>query len=164
MIWQTQGLGYSVERVSKNLDVDKSTLYRTVQRFISTTERAARKLTDLAKLFILQLVLEKPRITLREIQEQLLHTLLIAIDIANICRVLQQSGFTKQKLQITALQWNEHLRQCYIEEVSIYNPDMLIFLDETGADRRNAFRSHGDSMQGKPLVISYCLEDAEFLQ
>jgi len=56
------------------------------------------------------------------------------------------------------LQQSEYLRQTYIEEASIYNPEMLIFFDETGVDRRNILRRHG---RGKPLVN--CLEDAEYL-
>jgi len=136
-------------------------VYRIVQRFLNTgciakspypKERAARKLTDPAKLFVLQLVLEKPGITLHEIQEQLLFTLFIQIDLANICRLLQQSGFTRQKLRITALQQSKYSRQCYMEEVSIYNPEMFIFLDETGADRRNVLRRYGYSMRGRPIV------------
>jgi len=132
-----------------------------MQRFISTgtvaklpypKERANRKLTDPVKLFIFHLVLESPGITLHEIQEELLHTLLVQIDVSNICRLLQQNGFTRQKLKIRALQQSEFLRQCYMEEVSIYNPEMLIFLDETGADRRNLIRKYGYSMCGKPLV------------
>ena len=39
-----------------------------------------------------------------------------------------------------------------MSEVFIYNPEMLIFLDETGADRRNALRCYGYSMGGKPIV------------
>jgi len=161
IIWQREGLGYSADTIATNLNVDKSTVYRIVQRFFNTgciakspypKERAARKLTDPVKLFVLQLVLEKPGISLHEIQEQLLFTLFIQIDITSICRLLQQSGFTRQKLRITALQQSEYLRQTYIEEVSIYSPEMLIFLDETGADRRNILRRHGYSMRGRPLV------------
>jgi len=60
MIWQVEGLGYNVETVAKNLNVDKSTVYRILQRFVSTgsvakssypAERAVRKLTNPAKLF-----------------------------------------------------------------------------------------------------------------
>lgn len=79
-------------------------------------------------------------------------TLLLEIDISNICRCLHDNGFTRQRLQISALQCSEFLRQCYMEEVSVYSPEMLIFLDETGTDRRNTIRRCGYSMQGKPLV------------
>ena len=32
-----------------------------------------------------------------------------------------------------------------------YKPEMLVFLDETGTDRRNAIRRYGYSMRGLPL-------------
>ena len=52
---------------------------------------------------------------------------------------------------ITATQRDEFLRKQFISDVSVYNPDMLVFIDETGADRRNLLRSHGYSIRGKPL-------------
>ena len=52
------------------------------------TERAARRLTEPAKLFILQLLLENPGNALHEVQEQLLQMSFIQIDITNICRLI----------------------------------------------------------------------------
>ena len=46
----------------------------------------------------------------------------------------------------------EFCRQLYISDVSLYSPNMFVFGDETGADRRNAIRKHGYSMRGKPLM------------
>ena len=37
-------------------------------------------------------------------------------------------------------------------EVSIYSPEMLISLDETGSDRRNCFCCDGYSIRGRPLI------------
>ena len=126
-------VGYSNELIAAKLNTDKFTVHRTMQMYATTgtvaklpypKERATKKLTDPPELFILNIVVERPGITLREIQEDLLYTLLIEVDVSNICRLLQQSGFTRQRLQISALQV---LRQCYMEEVSIYNPGMFIF-------------------------------------
>ena len=50
------------------------------------------------------------------------------------------------------MQRDEFLKQQYISEVSIYSSEMLIFLDETGADRRNALQHYGYSMRGNPIV------------
>jgi len=70
-------------------------VHRTLQLFTSIgtvskspypKHRAARKLTDPTKLFIFHLVLGKPGITLCEVQEELLNTLLLEIDVFNICR------------------------------------------------------------------------------
>jgi len=80
IIWQKEGLGLNNDGIVRNLNVEKSTVHRTLQLFLSTgtvskspypKHRAARKLTDPAKLFILHFVLEKPGITVHEIQGEL---------------------------------------------------------------------------------------------
>jgi len=40
--------------------------------------------------------------------------------------------------------------QEYILDASVYNPAMLVFLDETGADRRSVLRKYGYSLRGIP--------------
>ena len=47
------------------------------------------------------------------------------------------------------MQQDEALRQKFICGVSVYSSDMLVFLDETGADRRNTSRKYGYSTRGK---------------
>ena len=41
--------------------------------------------------------------------------------------------------------------------MSIYDPAMLIFIDETGSDRRASIRRYGYSLRGKPLVCEKLL-------
>jgi hypothetical protein len=50
------------------------------------------------------------------------------------------------------VQRDDFLRAQFVSDISIYEPEMLIFLDETGSDRRNSIRKHGYSLRGKPLV------------
>lgn len=80
MLWQRKVIGLSYAAIANNLGVDKSTVKRLVDRFDSTgsiqkkpypKERASRKLTTCAQLFVLNLVLQKPGIYLHEIQEEL---------------------------------------------------------------------------------------------
>ena len=35
-------------------------------------------------------------------------------------------------------------------DVSVYSSDMFVFVDETGADRRNVLHKYGYSLRGKP--------------
>ncbi len=70
---------------------------------------------------------------------------------STICRFLHTSGFTRQKLCLVAKQRDEFIRQQSVLNVSVYRPEMLIFLDETGADRRNMLRKYGYSVRGIPL-------------
>ena len=159
MVWQTEALGLSNEQAAKNLGVDKSTVSRIRHKFLTSgsiekkaypKDKAYRKLTSVAQLLVLHLVLQKPGVLLSEIQNELASVLMVDVDASTICRFLHASGFTRQKLRYVALQRDEFLRQKFILDMSVYSPDMLIFLDESGADRRNMLRKYGYSMRGKP--------------
>ena len=65
---------------------------------------------------------------------------------------LNKNGFTRQRLKITASQRDDFLRMQFISEVSLYDKDMMIFVDEIGSDRRNSIRRYGYSIRGRPLV------------
>ncbi len=80
MIWQRYALGCSCQEVAKNLSIDKPTVSRISQLFDTSgsvskksysSDRAHRKITLPTQLLIFQLVMEKPGIRLREIQEEL---------------------------------------------------------------------------------------------
>ena len=40
-----------------------------------------------------------------------------------------------------ALQRDEQLRSQFVSDVSVYNPDMIIFLDESGCDKRDYMKN-----------------------
>ena len=63
---------------------------------------------------------------------------------------MNQVNFTHQKMQIVANQRDEVLRGQFSIDVSLYKPDMLIFIDESGSDRRDRLRRYGYSVRGKP--------------
>ena len=46
MVWQRDGLGYSYARIARNLCVDKSTVWRTVQLFHVTGDVAKKSLSQ----------------------------------------------------------------------------------------------------------------------
>ena len=50
-----------------------------------------------------------------------------------------------------ALQRDDYFRLKYTMDVSIYQREMLVFLDETGADRRNHLRKYGYGVRGIPV-------------
>ena len=83
MVWQKEVLGLSYKEIGNHLNVDPSTVCRTVHIFHQTggvskrkypRERACRKLTKSLELYILHLVLNRPGIYLRELATNLLHT------------------------------------------------------------------------------------------
>ncbi len=158
-MYQKYGLGLSHADVAANLNVDQSTVKRTVKLFDTTgsvtkkpydTSELPRKVTKVVQFFILQLVLQRPGIMLREIQSEASHALHLDLNESTICRFLHSQGFTRQKMQIIAKQRDEIERAKYAAEMSVYKPEMLIFLDETGCDRRNVLRRYAYSLRGKP--------------
>ena len=94
---------------------------------------------------------------MHEIATELLDTTGTMISLSTICRSLQKIGFTHQRLRLAALQRDEFLRSQFALEVSIYNQDMFIFLDETGSDKRNSVRRYGYGLRGRPMVCQKLL-------
>ena len=72
---------------------------------------------------------------LDEIQRQLETMLMLEVSLSTICRCLHDNGFTRKKLQKEALQQDKFLREQYISDVSVYSRDMIVFVDETGAEK-----------------------------
>ena len=170
MVWQREAIGLPRSVVASNLGVDESTVFRTLQLFHSTgsvakrkypTDRAARILTSPCQLLILDLVIQRPGIYLHEIQQELEDTLLVDVSISAICKFIHKSGFSRQKLRVVATQQDDFLREQYTLDVSVYSPQMFIFIDETGADRRNSLRKYGYSLRGKPAINNSLLYRGE---
>ena len=107
-------------------------------------------LNDLEQFTILQSLIHKPTLYLSEIQEKLFETTGTWVHESTICRSIKQQGFTRKTVQYIALQQSESKRIEFMAEVSVFNPDMLIWIDETGSDRRNAIRKYGYSLRGTP--------------
>ena len=145
--------------VAANLGVDTTTVWRTVKLFKETgtvqpktPPGAVKKLSSATEFTIASEVLNRPGIMLHELQTLLAEALGIVVCLSTICRFLHRIGFSRQKLRVVALQRSDFLRAQFVSDVSIYEPEMLIFLDETGSDRRNSIRKYGYSLRGKPLV------------
>lgn len=161
IVYQKEGMGLSYTEVAKNLSVDLSTVKRVVKLFNNTgnvtkkrydKSNLPRKVTKVVQFCILQLVIQYPGIKLGEIKSEVSYLLQIELDESTICRFLQSQGLTRQKMQIVAKQRDEYERAMFATEMSVYDPDMLIFLDETGCDRRNVLRRRAYSFRGKPAV------------
>lgn len=163
MVWQR---GYSYSVIGSNLNVDKATVHQSIQ-FFHNTGKVSKKsyptdvntvLTSTAQLFIVNLVVTNPGIYLREIQAELCQMLIMNISLSSICKFLHKSGFTHQKLCCVVLQQDILLRKQFALDVS---PDMFVFIDEAGADRRNTLRKYGYSLRGKPATKKVLLVRGE---
>ena len=126
IVYQVIGFGKAHKDIADHLNVDPSTVSRLIARFVQTGEvsknkypsnASMTKLTDIGKYFVLELVLDRPGIYLREIKEELFQATGIDVSEGRLCRYLEESGFTRQKMAVTATQRNELLREpstCWI--------------------------------------------------
>ena len=159
MVYQLRALEYSVNRVSNNLGVSPSTVRRIAQLFDTTgsvDKKSCREreqhLTSYDEWLIMELVLERPGIYLLEICRELRHFTGTEVSEATVCRFLQKAGFTRTKIQNVALQRSEERRARYMAEMKLLDADMLVFVDETGTDRRDSMRKFGYSLRGKRTI------------
>ena len=161
MIYQAKALGMSYREIAKAVNVDPSTVCRTIALFDETGGVSKRKhpenvgtkkLTEVDKLTILAVVLEKPGIYLREIKRLLVEETGTEVEISTICKFLHESGFTRQKMVIAAQQRSDSLRAEYLMDMSVYkgHPEMFVFVDEMGSDKRDTMRKFAYSLRGKP--------------
>ena len=60
-------------------------------------------------------------------------------------------GCTRQTIHNVAVQQFQSQRAKFMAKISCYDPAMLVWLDETGCDNRNALRKKGYSVRGMPL-------------
>ena len=160
MAWQREALGLDLKAVARNLGVDPSTISRTASLFRSTGSVQKRcypkdtcpnkKLTKPVQLTILHTVLQRPDIYLRELQTEVLILTGVHISVSSLCTFLKESNFTCQKMQIVTAQQDKEPRGQFAIDVSLHEPHMLIFVDETGSVCWNTMRRYGYGLRGKP--------------
>jgi hypothetical protein len=71
-----------------------------------------------------------------------------------ISRVLKGRGWSKKKVAVAAAQRNSQLRDDWVARISQYQPQQLMFLDESAANEKTPSRSTGWS----PLNVMPCIQ------
>ena len=74
------------------------------------------------------------------------------VDCSTICRTFKRLGITRQKIRHIAMQRNEESRGQFMAEMTTHDPEMFLWLDETGCDRRKLVRDYGYGIRGIPPV------------
>ena len=108
-------------------------------------------LGEFEQIVLLRLILSNPGIYLYELKCELVRMFGVPVSKATICRTLRYMGCTRQAMHHVAIQQSEVCRGRFMAEVSMYDPSMLIWLDETGCDGRNTICKYGYSLRGMPL-------------
>ena len=100
------------------------------------------------KLFLLRIVLTHPGIFLFKIKDMLQEHFGVLVSEITILRALKSMGCTRQVIRQIPIQRSEMMRAKFMAEISVYDPSMLVWLEESGCERRNAIRKYGYSVRG----------------
>ena len=114
-------------------------------------------LGDFGQLTLLHIILSNPGIYLSEIKDQLTHLVGVEVSVSTICGTLKFMGCSWQAMCCVALQRSDQLRANFMAQISVYDPTMLIWLDETGCDRRHMIRKYGYTIRGIPICDQHLL-------
>ena len=158
IIWAYLSQNLSSVQIAEIFGVCERTVKRYVLMFEQTGEvesvqasHGSPLLDKFEQLKLLQLILDYPGIYLKEIQKKLEGFFGVSISLSTICRALKRMGCTRQVMYRIALQRSDTLRAQFIADISVYDPAMLVWLDESGCDKRNTVRKYGYSIRGIPL-------------
>ena len=156
VVWMNLVHRTSTRKISRLLCLSERTVQRYLALFHRTGDvktRARRNgppklLGDIEQVIILRLIIQNPGIYLREIQVKLQLVFGVRVGAATICRTLKFMGCTRQRMHHVAIQQSESMRAEFMAEISIYDPTMLLWIDESGFDNRNSVRKFGYSLRG----------------
>jgi len=144
------------EDVAKIMSVSVRSVYRYAERYLATGDvkpfvkrnGPRTELCEFEELFLVQLALANPGIYLRELQEHLYSKTMHWVDAATICRTIHRVGMTRQKIKHYSLGRSEARRAEFLEEISYFDPSMIVWVDETGCDLRNARENMVMALEG----------------
>ena len=106
---------------------------------------------DFEQIVLLQLISENIGIHLHELQEKFCNRFGVWISVPTICRTLKNMGCSRRVIRHIALQRSDELRAEFMAEMSLYDADMLIWIDESGCDRRNSARKYAYTIEEYPV-------------
>ena len=156
IVWLRIARDMSPSEIADLLCVGESTVRRYTSRFyasgsVSPTQyhHGPDKLLDeFEQVTVMQCLLDNPSMCLTELRDALFEASGRDVHLSTICRTVHRLGFTRQKLRKIALQRSEEKRGEFAAEMDFLDPDMFVWLDETGFDHRNNIRRYGYGLRG----------------
>ena len=144
--------------VASLMNISERSVYRYAERFLATGEvRPFLKkngpstiLGEYEEYYLVCQVLANPGIYLRELQEQLYSATLHWVDLSTILQTLHRANISRQVIKHHAIQRSESCRAQYWSEFRYFGPSMIIWIDESGFDGRNAIRKYGYGIRSLP--------------
>ena len=109
-------------------------------------------LGEFEQLALLRLIAENTGIYLHELQDKLHDLYGVTVSVPTICKTLRRMGCCRRVIRHVAIQQSEEQRARFMADISAYDPAMIIWIDESGCDRRNSMRKFAYTIRGVPPV------------
>ena len=169
VVWQKAGMELSFRDIARNLNIAVGTVCNIWKKFVDTGDVTPRKtdfvdrryLSDRDELIILGILYEDCTSYLSEICQQVLEITGVSVSPSTICRIIHRNGLTRKKVQQVALQQSSQYRSAFMSQVLVFQPDMFVWVDETGCDRRDHVRRYGYALRGQRPVYHRFLEQGK---
>lgn len=108
-------------------------------------------------------LLEKPYLYLDEMAIFLWDEFQVQVTTCSISRALKREGWSKKTAKQKAIERNADLRDAYVHYLSDFSSRHLLFVDESGCDRRIGFRRTGWSPLGlAPIQVARFHRDQRY--
>ena len=146
IVWLLQYKGFSLQQIADLLYIHVSTARRILFKFHQTGtvspkngRRGPQKiLKKREESRIITILLDNPGIYLKELQQELFRNTGTLASTSMIFRTICRLGFTRKRIRYVIMQQDATRREEFMEEMNYINASMIVWLDETGSDRRMA--------------------------
>ena len=81
----------------------------------------------------------------------------VSVSGTTVCKILHKNGFSRKKLTKIALQRSIDHRGAFMADILQYPREFIVWVDETGSDRRDQLRKFGYSIRGEPATCKRLL-------
>ena len=156
IVWLHHHKEYSNQDIADLLYIHVTTVRRIITQFDTYGDVAPasykhdpnRMLGQQDEDTIIELLMDNPAMYLDELQQELHQSTGTWTSISTIFRTIRRLGFTRKMLRHIAMQQSDEKRAEFMEEMSYISANMIVWLDETGSDRRNEHRKQGYHLRG----------------
>ena len=166
IIWQRFAMGLLLRSIARNLGISVGTICNVCKMFKQTgsvdplkpDHINTRVVSSYNQQMIVSLLMENPSLYLSEVCRKIEDITGLKVTPSTVCRIIKRHGFTRKKIQQVALQRCSQYRGDFMAEMQFFNVDQIVWLDETGCDKRNIIRKFGYGMRGERPVYHRFLQ------
>jgi hypothetical protein len=106
--------------------------------------------------YLESLLKRTPDLYLHKLKKDLTISCSLEVGLSTILRMLKERGFTHKKLGITFGEQSKQAQEEYWAHIQQYNPDQLVFVDESSYDHRTGRHSYSWAPNGLRLRQQEC--------